>query len=113
MSINYSVVEIFTNEASRYKSKPTFKAVIDYIRHSKIASRCMIMKGIEAYFENGEFVTQDILNISYNMPVKIEIVIPTAELDNILPAVDEGNCGGKGIGCSFLQIKENDNSQAS
>jgi CBS domain-containing protein len=47
------------------------------------------MKGIEAYFENGEFVTQDVLNISYNMPVKIDIVLPTAELDQVLPAIDE------------------------
>lgn len=110
MSINYSVVEIFTNEASRYKSKPTYKTVIDYIRHSKTASRCIIMKGIEAYFENGEFVTQDILNISYNMPVKIEIVIPTAELDNILPVVDEmvseGIVAVRNLDVHFYKLKK-------
>jgi CBS domain-containing protein len=88
MPIKYSIIEIFTNEEARHKSKPLYKALVDYIQKRRIAARCIVMKGIEAYYEYGEFATQDLLEISYNMPIKIEILMPTSELDQIMPTVD-------------------------
>jgi CBS domain-containing protein len=88
MPIKYSIIEVFTNEEARHKSTPLYKALVDYIQKRRIAARCIVMRGIEGYYEYGEFATQDLLEISYNMPIKIEILIPTAELDLILPTVD-------------------------
>jgi CBS domain-containing protein len=89
MGIEYSVIEIFTSEEARYRGKPFPEAVIEMVRKKKIAARCMVTKGTAACYENGEQVTQRIVALSFNMPIKIEIVFPAAEKDAILAAVVE------------------------
>jgi CBS-domain-containing membrane protein len=89
MPIEYSIIELFTDEEARYRGRPLYKAIVYLIRELKIVARCVVSKGIEAYYENGELATQDILVISYNMPVKIEILLPTSELETVLHALDE------------------------
>jgi CBS domain-containing protein len=96
MAMEYSVIEIFTDEEARYRGKSLYKAIVDLVRDLRIIARCVVSKGIEAYYENGELATQDILVISYNMPVKIEILLPTSELETVLHAlegmIDSGIC---------------------
>lgn len=94
MPLDYSVIEIFTNEEARYQGKSLGTAVVDYIRGLKIAARCIVTRGIGGVFENGEVATQSLLVLSYNMPLKIEIILPSAELDVVLPMVEEMVCEG-------------------
>ena len=89
MPLEYSMIEIFTNEETRSKGKPVSDAILEYVRGLKIAARCSVNRGIEGLYENGDLATQNILVLSFNMPVKIEILLPTAELDLVLPAVEE------------------------
>jgi len=94
MPLEYSMIEIFTNEEARCKGKPLGEAVVDYVRGLKIAARCIVTRGIGGAFENGEVATQNVLVLSFNMPLKIEILLPSAELDLVLPVVDEMVCEG-------------------
>jgi len=89
MPLKYSVIEIYSNEEARCKGKPLPEAVLQYLRGLKIAARCIVMRGIEGGYENGEVATQNILVLSFNMPLKIEIVLPSAELDLVLPSLEE------------------------
>lgn len=89
MALKYSVVEIYTSEDARINNLPLSDAVIKLMREKKIAGRCMIFKGTGACYENGDIATRNILTLSYNMPVKIDIVLPTAEVDHILPLLTE------------------------
>ncbi len=89
MPIKYSVIEIYSNEEARCQGKPLPEAVSAYLRGLKIAARCIVMRGIEGSYENGEVATQNILVLSFNMPLKIEIVLPAAELGLVLPALEE------------------------
>ena len=100
MSLKFSLIEIFTNEEARYQNKPLYDAIVQYIRGLKIAARCMVMKGIEACYENGEIATQHILDLSFNMPLKMEILLPSAELDRILPTIEEM------VGEGILAVRE-------
>ena len=100
MSPKFSLIEIFTNEQARHQSKPLYDAMVRYIRELKIAARCMVMKGIEACYENGEISTQHILDLSFNMPLKIEILLPSAELDRVLPTIEEM------VGEGILAVRE-------
>ncbi len=97
MSPKYSVIEIYSNEEARWQNTALPEAIINLVRDKKIAGRCMIFKGTGACYENGEIATQSILTLSYNMPIKIEILLPTPELDHILPVltkmIDEGIVG--------------------
>ena len=46
----------------------------------KIAARCLVTKGIEGAYENGEIATGQIEVLSYNMPVRITIVAPACRI---------------------------------
>jgi len=89
LSISYSLVEVFTSEDVRVHGKPIWGAVVDCVSKSSIAARCIVMKGFAGCYESGEVAADNIEILSYNMPVKIEIILPTAELDIILPSIEE------------------------
>jgi CBS domain-containing protein len=94
MPINYSLIEVFTNEEAKYQGKSVPEAVVEHVRRLKIAARCMVTRGIDGCYENGEVATQKILVLSMNMPLKIEVILPSGELDRVLsgigPMVTEG-----------------------
>jgi PII-like signaling protein len=94
MPIKYSVIEIFSNEESRCKGEPLPKAVLEYVRGQKITARCIVTRGIKGSYENGKVATQNILELSFNMPLKIEIILPSAKLDLVLPILEEMVCEG-------------------
>ncbi len=89
MSLEYTVIEIFCNEEAQYQRTPLHEAVIDYIRSLKIAAHCMVIKGTEGCYENGEVATPTIMELSYKMPLKIEILLPSAKRAAVLPTLRE------------------------
>ncbi len=89
MSLKYSMIEIFTQEEARYRHRPVYEAIVEQVRGLKTAARCIVIKGMEGCYENGEIATRNILELSYNMPVKIEILLPAAERDRLLSTVQE------------------------
>lgn len=94
MPLEYSMIEIFTGEEARCEGKPLAEAVVEYVRGLRIAARCIVTRGIGGAFENGDVATQNILELSFNMPLKIEIILPSPELDVVLPVVEEMVCEG-------------------
>jgi CBS domain-containing protein len=89
MSLNYSVIEIFTSEEVRSDGKQIQDTLVQYVRDLKIAARCIVSRGIQGCYESGEIASQKILDLSYHMPLKIEIVLPSQELENVLPKIEE------------------------
>ncbi len=85
MTDRYSVIEMFTSEEVRFKGKPLYEAVLARVREMNKAMRCTVTRGMAAYYENGEIATQSILALSYNLPVKIEIILPSDQLEAVLP----------------------------
>jgi PII-like signaling protein len=81
MPLKYSVIEIFTSEEVQFDGKQIQDAVVQYIRDLKIAARCIVSRGIQGCYESGEVATQKILDLSYHMPLKIEVVLPSPELE--------------------------------
>lgn len=84
MKRKYKNVVIFTSESARYKGKPLCQAIINYMKDLKIHARTFVSKGIAGSYENGEIAHHAIEIISVNMPLRIEIILPSAELDGIL-----------------------------
>lgn len=89
MPLQYKRVEVFTSEEARWKGRPLFEAIVHQVHSLKIAARCMVSRGIAGCFENGDISSQKIEVLSLNMPLKIEIILPAAELDRVLPAIEE------------------------
>ncbi|MCU0571998.1 MAG: DUF190 domain-containing protein [Syntrophobacteraceae bacterium] len=87
--LKYKVIEIFTGEEARREGKPLYSAVVEAVNGLKIAARTMVTRGIEGSYENGEMATGKIEVLSYNLPVRITIVLPAADFDRALSRVTE------------------------
>jgi CBS domain-containing protein len=82
--LNYKAIEILTSEEARYRKKPVVDAIMQYIKDLKIAARCIITRGVAGCYESGEMVTGRVVILSFNMPVRIYIVLPAAETERVL-----------------------------
>ncbi len=87
--MNYTILQIYTNEQARWHGKPFHQAVIDLIQQQHIAARCMVVRGIAGCYETGELATPNIEVLSYKMPLRIDILAPEAEAQRLLPALEE------------------------
>ena len=87
--LQYKVMEIFTSEESQWQGKALYRAIVEHVSRLKIASRCMVTRGIEGAYENGEIATGRLEVLSYNMPVRITIIIPAGEVDRVFSVVEE------------------------
>ena len=86
--LNYKAIEIFTSEEARYKKKPIADAVVQFIRDLKIAARCIVTRGVAGCYESGELTTTRLEVLSYNLPVRIYIVVPDAETQRVLDGLN-------------------------
>ena len=86
--LNYKAIEIFTSEEARYRKKPVADAVMQYIKDLKIAARCIVTRGVAGSYESGEVATGRIVILSFNMPVRIYIVLPAAETERVLSGLN-------------------------
>lgn len=84
----YKIIDIFVSEAASWQGKPLAAGLVQYIHDLKIAARCMVTKGTEGAYENGEIATSRFEVLSYNLPVRITIVAPAAEAQRILSRVE-------------------------
>ena len=86
--LNYKAIEIFTSEEARYRKKPVSDAVMQYIKDLKIAARCIVTRGVAGCYESGEVATGRIVILSFNMPIRIYIVLPAAETERVLDGLN-------------------------
>jgi CBS domain-containing protein len=103
MPLKYKIIRIFTSEEVHWRGKPLYNAVIEYIRGLKLAARCTINRGIAGCYENGEISTQNILDLSMNLPLTIEILLPAAEVESVLLHLEEMVADGI-VGVADLEI---------
>ncbi|MBM9537916.1 DUF190 domain-containing protein [Desulfobulbus alkaliphilus] len=87
--LNYKAIEIFTDEKARHGKKPVIDAVLHYIRGLKIAARCIVTRGIAGCDESGEMTTDRLEILSFNLPIRIYIIVPAAATDQVLAGLDE------------------------
>ncbi len=87
--LHYKIIEIFTAEEARWRGEPLSKAVVQMVHDLKIAARCLVTRGIEGSYESGEIATRSLEVLSYNMPLRITIIVPLAEVEGILTKAQE------------------------
>ncbi|MDD2464342.1 MAG: DUF190 domain-containing protein [Desulfobulbus sp.] len=92
--LNYKAIEIFTNEEARCNNKPVADTVLEYVRNLKIAARCTVTRGIAGCYESGEISTGRLEILSYNLPLRIYIVVPAAACEQVLAGLDALVCDG-------------------
>ncbi len=89
MGLEYRVIEVFTREGERWHHLSLPDAVLTLIGNRKSAARVAVFRAVAGAFEGGEIVSQRAVELSGDLPVKIEIVLPSTELDEVLAALSE------------------------
>lgn len=89
MALNYRLITVYTAEEVRRQGKPLHESVVDYVKSLKIAARCLVMRAVAGCYETGEVASQRLLTISYNMPVKLEIILPASESEAVMTALEK------------------------
>jgi CBS domain-containing protein len=89
MPLDYRVIRIYTSEEARSGGKPVSEAVVQFVVSRRIAARCVVTRGVAGSYESGEVATGNILELSYNMPLVMEIILPAAEVRPLLPGLRE------------------------
>jgi CBS domain-containing protein len=84
MSVSYCIVEIYTSEEARWKGAPLWEAIVNQVARSPLVARCLVTKAVAGAYENGELSSSHLEVLSYNMPVKVEIVLPAGECERLL-----------------------------
>jgi CBS domain-containing protein len=87
--LTYKVIEVFTSEQARWKGSPLYDAIVRMVAREKSAARCVVSRAVAGCFENGEIASHRVLDLSHNMPLKIEIVLPAPELERMLGEVEK------------------------
>lgn len=87
--LSYQIIEIFTSEEARYHNKAVADAVVDVIRKRKIAARCIVTRGIAGCYESGELATARMEVLSFNLPIRISVILPTTATQGILDTLEE------------------------
>jgi len=85
---DYRTIRVYTNERAKYEGKELAPAIVSYVRSLKIAARCVVMRGIEGCYENGEAVTSRLIELSYDMPLIVEILLPVAESATVIQKLE-------------------------
>ena len=85
----YKKIEIFTSEEARWQGQPLYAAILQFVHDLKIAARCLVTRGIEGVYESGEMATGRLEVLSYNMPVRITIIVPAVESERILSQAEK------------------------
>ncbi len=89
MPVEYRVIEVFTSEEARWEGRPVWEAILDAVRRSDLAARCTVSRAMAGCYENGEMASGSLEVLSFNMPLKIEVILPAAQLDELLPRIEE------------------------
>jgi len=77
---------VYVDEADKYGGKPVYEVLLDIFFKKKLAG-VSVFKGVAGYGSDGVFHTAKILELSLNMPVKIEVVESEELINKVLPTV--------------------------
>lgn len=86
--IAYTSIKVFTREGARFEGKDVSDFIVNYVHSLKIAARCVVYRGIEGCYENGKIATSRMVAMSNDLPVIIEIMLPSAEAERVVSRLE-------------------------
>lgn len=82
------LMRIFIGETDRYGSQPLYKALVDMFRREKLAG-ATVLRGICGFGAKSHLHTTQLLQLSQNLPIVVEVVDTEDNIDRVMPQVDE------------------------
>jgi hypothetical protein len=88
-----TLARIFVGESDKWKHKPLYRALVERLRAEGFAG-ATVFRGIEGFGARSIVHTTNILDLSTDLPVVIEIVDTEEHLQKLGPILDEMVDGG-------------------
>ncbi len=82
------LLRIFVGESDTWHGRPLYEAIVMRVREEGLAG-ATVLRGIEGFGADSRIHTSRILRLSEDLPVVIEIVDTAANIDRVLPLLDE------------------------
>lgn len=80
-------VSIFVNSNDQWRAQPLYVAIVQVCRDRGIAG-VTVTRGIEGYGSSGRLHTGRLLELSENLPVRIEIIDLAERIEPLLAALE-------------------------
>jgi hypothetical protein len=81
------LLRIFIGETDKYEGRPLYKAIVEKARQREMAG-ATVMRGILGFGANSRIHTSQILRLSEDLPLVIEIVDSEERINAFLPELD-------------------------
>ncbi len=81
------LVTIYVNSTDQWHAQPLYTAIVQLCRERGIAG-ATVTRAVEGYGGSGRLHTTRLLELSENLPVRIEIVDLAERIDPLLPALE-------------------------
>jgi len=82
------LVRIYIGESDRLNGKPLYQTIVEMLRREKI-SGATVFRGIAGYGARSHLHTANILRLSQDLPVVIEVVDSEDNIQRILPEIEK------------------------
>ena len=81
------LLRIFIGESDKWEGRPLYQALVEVARAEKLAG-ATVVKGFMGYGRNSEIHTANILRLSEDLPVIVEIIDSAPKIKRFLKHVD-------------------------
>jgi uncharacterized protein len=88
-----SLVRIFLGESDLWQHRPLARALLERLRAEGFAG-ATIIHGVAGFGASSVIHTANLIELSADLPVLIEVVDDQAHIDRLLPILDEMLTGG-------------------
>ena len=88
ISSNAKRLRIYIGETDRYKGKSLFQAIVEKAKALDLAG-ATVFRGIMGYGANSRIHTAQIVALSSDLPILIEIIDSEEYIQKLLPYLDE------------------------
>lgn len=88
-----TLMRIHVGESDRWQHKPLYQSIVELCRREGF-SGVTVLRGVGGYGSSSRYHTENILRLSRDLPVVIEVVEDAERIERILPRLDEMVGGG-------------------
>jgi hypothetical protein len=92
-------VTVYVSDGAKHRHVPVFTSILDFLFQSRI-SGATVVKGVAGFGAGHRMHAAHILEISDNLPIKIEFIETREKVDAILPELE------KRIGSGLIEVQE-------
>ena len=82
------LMRIFVSEADKTDGKALYEVLLKILRHEKIAG-ATVLRGIAGFGAKSHLHKANILSLSQDLPIIIEVIDTQDNLDSVLPKIEE------------------------